>query len=417
MRQTISAISIVALFAGLAGPPATAQDNAPWALDDTTEIQFNLDLGSVFAAGSDRLVDESFLADAQAGFELESYTEQNVRWGLVVQMRAELDSGRRGWGGRSGDCPPGIGDCPSVFDGVSDRPLMAATSGLHTAGPAGAEDWRFATQAAYVFVDTGWGDVRLGYGSGAADLDAEKGPTAFRLARADGGRVDLTGLSGARTRNLTSGFSPKLSFRSIELGQVSTVGLGRLSVSYTPEVRDCGVDFCAQEYGPAGLLSPLSDNVWEIGAHYAVHRGDNEFALSLGISRSSDATGRAGFEGVSTEDIGLSWRNGSFSAGLRGLTSNNGVSGSLGYQAWSGSVGYEAGPWISVIEYASFSDDLAHTDGETLQMSASRFVGDHWIMGLGVQKSRRDEPYTTGLGRVMVEREATAAFVELGWQF
>ena len=415
--RTISAITIAAMFAGLAGPPATAQDNAPWVLDDTTQLQFNLDLGSVFIAGTDRLVDANILADIQAGFELESYTEQNLRWGLTVQLRAEFDSGRRAWGGRTGDCPPGAGDCPAHFDGVAHRPIAGAASQLHTAGSSQNDDWRFAIQTGYLFVDTGWGDLRLGSGSGAADMDPEKGPTAFRLARADGGRVDLTGLSGARTRNLTSGYSPKLSFRSIELGQVTTVGLGRISVSYTPEVRDCGVDFCAQEYGPAGLLSPLSDAVWEIGVHYAVNRGNNEFALSLGISRSSDATGRAGFEGVSTQDIGVSWRNGNFSAGLRALVSNNGVAGSFGYQAWSGSAGYEAGPWISVIEYAAFSDDLAHTDGETLQISASRFVGDHWILGFGLQQSHRNEPVMTGLGRVKFEREATAAFAELGWQF
>jgi len=415
--RTISAISIAAMFAGLAGPPATAQANEPWALDDTTEIQIKFDLGSVFVAGSDRLVDENILADVQAGFELESYTEQNLRWGAVVQLRAERDSGRRAWGGRSGDCPPGFGDCPTVFDGISNRPVRAAVSGFHAAGAALNDDWRLAAQSAYLFVDTGWGDLRVGYGSGAADMDPEKGPTAFRLARADGGRVDLTGLSGARTRNLTSGFSPKLSFRSIELGQVSSVGVGRFSVSYTPEVRDCGVDFCAQEYGPEGLLSPRASGVWELGARYAVNQGDHEFALSLGVSRSSDATGRAGFDGVNTEDVGLSWRNGNFSAGLRGLASNNGVNGQLGYQAWSGSIGYEAGPWLSVLEYAAFSDDLIHTDGDTLQISTSRFVGDDWIVGFGVQQSRRDEPGTTSLGRVRIEREATALFAELGWQF
>ena len=420
MIRTFSALTIAALSVALTGPSATAQSddftsNTP--AFENTNVEFQLDIGSVIAAGSSRNTDQDLLFDIQAGFEIETLTESGRRWGLVASARVERDSGRRAWGGRIGDCPQGQSDCPSHFDGVSGRPVLAPVSGLFTVGPDRSEGTRAALEKGYAYVHTGWGEFRAGYGSGAADTDTESGPTAFRLSRADGGRVDLTGLSFVRTRNLTSGFSPKVVFRSIQLGQVSTIGAGRVSVSYTPEVRDCGVDFCASEYGPAGLLSPLSDSVWEVSARYEVHRGQNEIALSLGVSNSEDATGRSGFEGIEAQNAGLSWSNGPWSAGANWLSANNGTSQQGSYQTWSVSAGYEDGPWITVLEYGQFQDDLIHAEGETAQLSASRLVGDRWVLGGGLQWSGLDEPVLSGPNRVNQHRESHAAFLELGWQF
>ena len=368
-------------------------------------------------AGSSRGIDQNLLTDMQAGFEIETLTDAGRRWGLVATARVERDSGRRAWGGRIGDCPQEQSVCASHFDGVSRRPILAPVSGLFTVGPARSDSTRAALEAGYAYVHTGWGEFRIGYGSGAADMDTESGPSAFRMTRADGGRVDLTGLSFTRTRNLTSGFSPKLVFRSIQLGQVTSIGVARVSVSYTPEVRDCGVDFCAKGYGPSGLLSPLSDSVWEVSARYEVHRGEHEIAVSLGLSDSDDATGRFGFEGVEAQNVGMSWTNGPWSAGANWLRSNNGISWQNSYQAWSVSAGYESGPWVTVLEYAQFQDDLVHAEGGTTQISASRLVGDRWVLGGGLQWADLDEPVLVGSNRVNLSRDASTAFFELGWQF
>lgn len=416
MMRTISAILIAALSSVLAGPPAFARDGNSSASDeDSGAPRLRLDAGTVVRAGDG---DAAILFDFDGSLEFERFTRTGRRYGLVVGGRLERDKGRRGWGGLAGDCPAGSADCATASDASgADRPLLAPVSGFRSAGPADGERTRGAIDAAYVFYDTGWGELRAGYGPGAARLDAVSGPAAFRLTRADGGRVNTGLLSGARTANPSSGQDPKLVFRSVALGQESSVGTLRLSASYTPAVRNCGVDICAREYGPAGLLSPVSDDVAELGLHYAVRRGGHEWEFGLGTARGGDATGRPGFIGIETHDAGLAWSHGAWSAGVRGLVSNNGLAGDRGYTAWSASGGYETGSWLFTLEYAGFSDDAVHVDGAGWQAGGSRLIGERWLLGGGVQAMRRREPILTPSGRRQRELDALTAFVELGWQF
>ena len=415
MKRTFSAIIVAALSGTLAGPPAFSQSTSETA--NGFEPQFRLDVGSVWLAGNDAAPASALLADLDAELKLENYTQSGRRWGFVLGARLEHDSGRRGWGGQVGDCPAGMADCAAILVGGVPQAVRSASSGFQSAVSDHDDDTRVALQSAYGYLDIGWGELRLGYGAGAADLDAETGPTAFRLSRADSGRVDLTGLSGARTRNLGSGNSPKLAFRSIALGQASTIGSLRLAASFTPRVRDCGVDACAWQAGPAGLLSPVFDDVWELGGRYEVRRGENEFSFSLGLSEGAEATGLAGFDGISTRDAGFRWTRGSLSAGARWLRSNNGVAADGAYEAWSVSAAIEQGPWLTALELARFSDDLVHVDGQTAQFSASRLVGERWVIGGGVQAASRDDPVITPLGRDEIRLTGSALFIELGWQF
>ena len=376
-----------------------------------------LDIASVLLAGAAGEAGDGLLFDLDAELAFESFTSSGRRWGFVAGGRAERDGSRTAWGGLAGDCPAAFGDCASIMVGGQLHPVRAPVSGFQSVATERDDALRLALTSAYAFVDLGWGEVRLGYGPGAADLDPEQGPTAFRLSRADGGRVDLTGLSGARTRNLSSGRSPKLVFRSITLGQTSTIGAFRVSSSFTPAVRDCGVDHCARDNGPAGLLVPEFDNVWEIAGRYEIRRGDHEYAFSLGASQGDAASNIAGFAGISTRDAGFSWTHGALSAGARWLRSNNGVDGDGSYEAWSASIGLESGPWLTTLEAARFSDDLAHVDGQTWQLSTSRLVGDHWIVGGGVQHADRHDPFATSTGRRQIRLDGSAVFLELGWQF
>ncbi len=425
MIRTFSAILVAALSGSLAGPPALAQMAQSPDLSSRSSVQpasgfqpeLRLDIGSAWLAGIDAAPSSDFLFDLDAELQLETYTDSGRRWGFVLGGRVEQDSGRRAWGGRVGDCPPGLADCASTSVAGTARAVRAGSSGFQSATAGASDPTRVALQSGYGYVDIGWGELRAGYGSGAAVLDAERGPTAFRLSRADGGRVDLTGLSGARTINLSSGYSPKLVFHSIALGQASTIGSFRLATSFTPRVRDCGVDHCAWGDGPAGLVSPVFDDVWEIGARYEIRRGDNAFAFSLGASEGSEATGLAGFSGISTRDAGFSWSRGAMSAGARWLRSNNGIAADGSYEAWSISTAWEQGPWLTSLELARFSDDLVHVDGKTVQLSSSRLVGERWVVGGGVQASTRDDPVLTPAGRDEIRLEGAAIFAELGWQF
>ena len=421
MMRTKSAILFAALSGALAGPPATfwgqasAQD--AYFTEDNASGVFTprIDAGVVLR---DADAGDTLLFDLDAELEYETFSHAGRRWGWVLGGRIERDTARRGWGGLAGDCPAGAADCASVEAGGAPAPVTGPVSGFYTAGPADRDQTRAVLDAAYLYTDTGWGELRLGYGPGAANLDTEGGPTAFRLSRADGGRINTSELTGARTRNLTSGHDPKIVFQSIALGQETSVGTLEGAFSYTPSVRVCGVDLCAREYGAAGRLTPLADDVVEVSLRYALRRGSHEWAVSAGLAESRDATGRPDFEGITTLDAGLSWRHGDWRAGARWLRSDNGIAaGDRDYEAWSASGGYETGPWLWTVEYAAFSDDLVHVDGQTWQASGSRLVGERWLIGAGVQASERREPLLLGGVRTVAERDRTTGFVELGWQF
>jgi len=408
MVRTSSATLLAALSGALAAPPAFPQSAASTPFQsvlETAEPRLDIDAGSVARSGEDA---DNPLFDVDFSLTMEGFTDAGRRAGLVLGGRVERDSGRRARGGLAGDCPPGTGDCGSLEGPVSE---------FRSAGSADGTRTRTALEEAYLYYDTGWGELRLGYGPGAAQLDAVGGPAAFRLSRADGGRVNTDGLAGPGTANLASGWSPKIVFRSVALGQETSVGTLRASASFTPQVRDCGVDVCHREYGPAGLVGPVFDNMAEFGLRYAVRRGEHGFELSLGAASGEEASGRPGFDRIVTWDAGLSWRHGAWSAGLRGLVSDNGLAGERGHQAWAASAGYESGPWLYTVEYAGFSDDAVHVDGTTWQIAGSRLVGERWLAGGGLRVSERSEPFLLPSGRVQQRREAMTAFLELGWQF
>ena len=417
MMRTTSAIAIAALSGALAAPPASAQSGFSFNSDDddsAAQTQLRVDAGSVLRAGDGGA---AWLADIDAELEYENFTAAGRRYGFVLGGRIERDTGRRAWGGRAGDCPPGQPGCAAISDGGTVRALVSPVSGFRSAGAPDGEDTRGVIDAAYLYYDTGWGELRAGYGPGANEIDIVGGPAAFRLTRADGGRVNTGLIAGARTTNLTSGTDAKLVFRSVALGQEISVGTLQASVSYTPSVRQCGVDACAREYGPAGALSPVFDDVVALSLRYAIRRGGHEWTIGAGTSRGSDATGRPAFGTIETHDAGIAWSWGAWSAGARVLTSNAGLAGDQGYQAWSASGGYEAGPWLFTLEYAGFSDDAIHVDGDSWQIGGSRLIGERWLAGAGLQSSRRSEPVATPAGRSQADRDTATVFLELGWQF
>jgi hypothetical protein len=408
MVRTSSAIFVAALSGALAAPPAFPQGNG-FSGDngfDTQAARLVLDAGTVVRAGDGAA---ALLYDIDGHIEFESFTGRGRRYGLVLGGRLRRDTGRRAWGGLAGDCPPDTGGCPDVAGPVS---------GFRAAGlPAGSPETRGTLDTAYLFYDTGWGEVRLGRADGAARLDPAAGPAAFRLTRADGGRVNTGLLSGARTISHISGQDFKLVFRSVALGQESSVGTLRLAASFTPSVRDCGVDACAREYGPAGLVSPVFDDVFELGVHYAIRRGGHEWEASVSAAKGEDATGRPGSGALESLDAGLSWTRGAWSAGVRGLAANNGLGNDRGYTAWAVSAGYETGPWLFTLEHADFSDNAVHVDGNSWQIGGSRLIGQRWIAGAGVQTMTRSGPVAVPGGRGQQDRETLGGFFELGWQF
>jgi len=390
----------------LTAPPTFSQDNSGF--DAETRWQF--DAGAVVVLGEDDQAE--LLGDFEARLDWEAITSEGRRWGFVLAGRVERDPSRTGWGGRVGQCPAGQADCA---DDGSGNALRGVTSGLQAGADESFDDFRGALTLAYGFAHFGYGEVRLGYGDGAARLDAVAPPTSFRLSRADNGRVDLTGLSASRTFNYASGQSPKLVFRSIALGQTRTIGSFRGSLSYTPTADGCGVDVCDYQDGPIGVSVPQIEDVLELGGLYEIQRGETDVSFSIGYATGSAEPAGPALTDLQVLDAGLRFDRNGWSGGVRWLHSNNATDGD--YEALSASLAREQGDWLYALEWAGFSDNTVHADGQTLQLGASKLIGDHWLAGLGLQYGERDEARVTPAGRRAETVDSTTFFIELGWRY
>ncbi|WP_297730896.1 hypothetical protein [uncultured Maricaulis sp.] len=428
MRRTTSAIFFAALSGTLAGPPAFSQPpDSPYisasaasdsfGLDPGNTLDWRADLGLVLLAGDTPTDHPAWLGDIELGVEFESFTQGGRRWGWVLAGHAERDQHLSARGGRTGNCPAGRGDCASLNTLNPTLIPIAADSGLFSDGLETGSRVRAMISHAYLFADTGWGELRLGYGPGAARLDPVRGPATARLTRADGGHLVAASPGAIRTESHLSGQDPKLVFRSIALGQESSVGTLRASVSFTPEVRLCGVDACPRRTGPGGQVGSINKAVSELALTYEIRRGDHEWSASFATSQAGDMDGPAGFDPVSSVDAGLSWRWQDWRAGGRWRHSNNGLAGGGALEAWSVSAGWEQGDWLSTLEYATSSDDFVHQDTRVWQAATSRLIGDHGLVAIGVQSAATDNPVLTRAGRRQASAHHTTAFVELGWRY
>ena len=237
------------------------------------------------------------------------------------------------------------------------------------------------------------------------------------LVRADGGHLLAASRQAVRTETPFSGHDPKLVFRSIALGQESTVGTFRVAASVTPEARQCGVDYCPRRTLPGGQVGAVHTGITELALNWDIRRGEHEWAVSASASQAGGVEGVPGFEPVSGLDAGLSWRWRDWRAGGRWRRSNNGVAGTGAHEAWSTSIGWEQGDWLTTLEYAAYSDDFVHSDGSVWQAATSRLVGERGLVAFGLQAARQTAPELRPAGRFQRETEGEAAFLELGWRY
>ncbi|MHA6287917.1 porin [Maricaulis sp. CAU 1757] len=414
MRRSDLAKSFAVLSVVLAAPPAFAQiAGTDYQSSDFTSFstEFRIDAGLVARAGDA----DGALAEIDAQWQGEYLAQSGRRLRLVLGVRGERDSRPGLTLGPVGNCPSGTADCASLQGAAVSPAVQSPASGLYTHGRMTGRRDRLALDAAYISVSSGWGEWRAGYGPGAARIDAVSGPSAFRLSRADTTRLHSNPLSVGHTENRLSGFSPKLVFHSIALGQEATVGTLRVAASWAPNGDDCDTDMCGVADRVPNLTYPVADQVVELGALYALRRGEHEWQVSLGLAAGLETP--AGLGSAQAIDVGASWRRGNWLAGASVLRADAGAGDNALYQAWSGQLGYEVGPWIYVFEHAAFSDDWLHVDGKSWQIGASRLVGDNWLVGAGLQTAERDEPVITPIGRRQQRHRADVVFVELGWQF
>lgn len=373
------------------------------------EITASLKADAVVRLGTETDRSQAVLADVSLGLEAEHITQDGWRLGAVASLRAQHDSARRGFARQAGDCPPALADCPSTHG----RGLSGALTGLHAVGGLDADTGRGEVEAAYLFVRAPRFELRLGRGPGAAAIEAEPLPGAFRLMRADAGLVDPEGFALASTANTLSTNSAKIVVQSRRL-------LGfRASASYTPQAQSCGVDVCRPETGAAGPVFAEVENVLE-GALSFDHRfrsSGQRWTASLAAS-AGEAGGpfAAGFEDPWAASARVIWSRGALSAGLGALVSNDGVEDG-DYRALSASLAWERGPWLTALEWAGADSDLVHAQGWTLQLGSSRLFENGAVAGVGLRHGEETVPAVHGVQRASDTRSASTLFVEAGLRF
>ncbi|MGF1461723.1 MAG: porin [Maricaulaceae bacterium] len=377
--------------------------------------------GSVYTVAGLNEIDapDRLLWDAELHGEARLVLDNGWTLGAGLQVRAQDDSGRRGFGGLAGDCPAALAECPSVvFDGAT-VPVAAPASGLFVDGTADSFRTQVQAEDAFVFLRAPWGEVIAGREEGAAALLAARPPATFVLVNADDGAVDPTGLAAVKTDNDLSGPSFKVSYLSPRyLG-------AQIGVSFTPDLEACGVDACPREINldNGDPLSPQHNQVVEIVAAFERRwRASLETGVSVGFTRAGEDTGLAPFDRFQAVDAAgyAIWRG--FGVSVSHLRSNNGIDGlaataSGDYQATAIEGRYVRGPATFGLGYGFARDDLVGVEADSLHAGVSVTVKNAASFGVGVIRSQQVQPQTAFSGVVLSPESRTAAFIEVGLAF
>lgn len=320
-----------------------------------------------------------------------------LRWGMDLTGEAVTGDGWRGLARPLSDCPT----CPRTPDG---RALAGLATGL--SGPAGGAPSRgeAGLSEASLWVQSGFVRLRAGIAEGATGQERPGLPGALRTLRADAGLIDPTGLALVDTGLSLAGPAPGVSIQSRRL-----IGL-RATASYTPDAgwRSVGR---ARAAGPDRAQVDVRD-VWALGASF-----DRRSAQS-GVRWRAYAgaeTGRAaGPDAALMRDpwlvsARLARSAGDVSLGLAWLKTNDGFSGA-DYEAVSASASLERGDWLFSAEAGAARTGLADRDGRTLQLSASRLIGDNAVVGLAASVGEE-------AGAGMQDRRRARLALEAGLRF
>ena len=365
-----------------------------------------------FALGSGH---PDWVADTYLGVDADYITEHGLLFSFNLELRAQKDHGRLGFGGRAGTCPPGAEDCASGFYAGHLRSVAGYTGGFFGAAPREHSKYRGSLESAYVFMQTPYGSFSAGREKGAAQKFSTYIPSMFVLTKAADAPTDYTGLAGVKVKNDTSGFAEKFSYISPRL-----LGL-QWGISYTPRVQVCGVDFCIRSSSPLSYQTPLTPglkNIVETGLSFD-HTLQNGLRIELMMNYAHGKKNLPvkGFHDFTAAGAGASLQYKGFTLGASFLDSNNGWSRSGKYQAYDFGLAYERGKWGVSFEYGGSSDSLAHIDTKAAQAGISFRFLDRFSLGGGIQHLFRNEPKITPEGRRGKDKEATVVFIEGGFDF
>ena len=361
--------------------------------------------------------DFDFVAHGRLELEASAITDNGMEYGVNLELREDYDRFRRGFGGRVGDCPPAVAGCSSTLVGTTPTGLRGHTSQFYSSGPGNATETQVALESAHIFLRTAYGDVTAGRDDGAAYLFSLGAPTLM-MVNASNSPVDFTGLDSVKTVNDASGFAEKITYTSPRL-LGDQIGFGvQMGVSYAPDARACGVDYCVRRNSDdeSGTLAPDLKNVVEVGLAI-----DRQFDNGLKVEATANyATAKndlaiAGFDDLQSWNTGLEVSLGDWTAGGSYLQSNNALSDG-DYTAWDAGLTWKPSAY-------GFTASYGHANDKNVNLKSDQFVFgvirefDKFTLGTGVQYIERTTPLAAGNVITSQKEKATALFVEGGFKF
>ncbi len=383
-----------------------------------TSLNGHVKAGAAAMDRNDAGISAEVVVDLDMRGEVSAITEGGLEYGAGLRVRAQRDRFRRGFGGRAGDCPPGISDCTSVLVAGDTRAVRGHTGQFYTSGPDESRATALGLEGAYLFLRSSYGDFVIGRDDGSAYLFSVGAPSLVAV-NASNSPVDYTGFDSVKTYNDASGFSEKISYTSPRLlGDAIGVGV-QVGLSYAPNARACGVDYCVKgnTAHPLDPFAPEIKNIFELGVAL-----DRKFANGLSAeltgtyARGSEDSGLALFDNLESYGLGLELKYGDFVFGSSYLNSNNGFSGQGGYTAYDAGLTWHPSKWGLPASYGYADDDIAKLTSNQAVVAASYDLGNIRLSG-GVQYVNRNVPVITLGVRDKRQQEAVALFVEAGMDF
>lgn len=347
-------------------PTGAAQTNAPL----ETEFDFESVIVVTPVSDADSMIStEPVLGEISVTGRSEKVLDNGVRLRARGALRLQADHPSR---------PGGIGG----FGTVAAAPV-GAFSALSAGAVIQSSDVRARLETAYLQVDGGYGELRVGKDLGVGARFHEGARSALSHARLDSTLLDPTGLSAVRTRHDLTGPSLKASYASPRI-----LGL-RGGVSYTPAADADGLD--RRPVAGTGGVSPETENAIELALNGTRRLRESGWRFDVGLAWSTaDVANRglsAAYDQVETWSAGTRIERDDWTFGASWLESDNGLPQST-YNAWSIGVHRSAYDADFSLEFGRANDDGAQLDAQSWRAGAARDFGPSTRLAIGYINDR-----------------------------
>lgn len=364
---------VITAAAMACAPIGAAQD-----FEDGWITDVSIDAAVVMGLGADN--DEALVQPEDVLYEFgvdlgaEKTLQSGLTWGGRLVWRAQKDHPER----------------PAGFGGVNDRSAGAVEVGAFSGqslqrfddvGPRGS------LEAAYLFVEGGYGELSVGRDTGIGSRFFEGDVGVMSYARLSDPILDPLGTSLLRTRNDLTGPSPKVSVTTTRI-------LGfRAGASFTPEADAFGLD-------RAPGRGPALSNVIEVGVNGTRRLRESGIRFRGGLTFARGELDAEPLVQVRKDVVevwsgGLEVESGDTRFGATFLTSDEGLVGK-DYSAWTVGLSHDWDTWSGSLTYGEASADAAGFDTVDFSIALQRAVTDTVYAGVAYIDRQFDPQFMSG---------------------